>query len=42
MTQIINKQLQDIEDKLNDRPSKVLGFKTLTEVLFRSIKRRAS
>lgn len=42
MAKVTDQQLQDIENKLNDRPRKVLGFKTPTEVLFQSIKRRAS
>lgn len=34
--------IQVIEDKLNNRPRKVLGFKTPREVLLASLKRRAS
>jgi IS30 family transposase len=33
---------QIIEDKLNNRPRKTLGFKTPSEVFFASFKRRAS
>lgn len=33
---------RDPDDKLNNRPRKVLGFKTPTEVLFSSLDRRTS
>lgn len=42
IAKITDQELQCIEDKLNDRPRKVLGFKTPTEVFFRSFNRRTS
>jgi IS30 family transposase len=42
MHSLTDEQLQVIEDKLNNRPRKVLGFKTPREVFLASLKRRAS
>lgn len=42
MVDLTDHDIQLIEDKLNDRPRKVLGFKTPSEVLSKSFKRRTS
>ena len=42
MNALTDEQLQIIEDKLNNRPRKTLGFKTPSEVFFASFKRRTS
>jgi IS30 family transposase len=39
---ITAKELQAVEDRLNDRPRKVLGFRTPREVFYTSLKRCAS
>lgn len=39
---ITAKELQAVEDRLNDRPRKVLGFRTPREVFYASLKRCAS
>lgn len=42
MDTLTDEQLQIIEDKLNNRPRKTLGFRTPSEVFFASFNRRAS
>lgn len=42
MAKVTEQDLQAIEDKLNSRPRKVLGFRTPTEVFLKSINRRTS
>lgn len=42
MDSLTDEQVQAIEDKLNNRPRKTLGFKTPSEVFFAAFKRRAS
>lgn len=42
MAGLTEKQLQIIENKINDRQRKVLGLKTPTEVFLKSFKRRTS
>lgn len=42
MHTLTDEEIQIIEDKLNNRPRKTLGFKTPSEVFFDSFKRRTS
>lgn len=42
MSTLTDEEVQIIEDKLNNRPRKTLGFKTPREVFFASFKRRTS
>ena len=42
MNALTDEQLQVIEDKLNNRPRKILGFKTPSEIFFAAFNRRAS
>jgi IS30 family transposase len=42
MNALTDEQLRIIEDKLNNRPRKTLGFKTPSEVFFASFEHRAS
>jgi IS30 family transposase len=42
MHALTDEEIQIIEDKLNNRPRKTLGFKTPREVVFASFKRRTS
>ena len=42
MHALTDEEIQIIEDKLNNRPRKTLGFKTPSEVFFASFKRRTS
>jgi len=42
MNDLTDEQIQVIEDKLNHRPRKTLGFKTPSEVFFASFNRRTS
>ncbi len=42
LNKLTDDELQIVEDKINDRPRKTLGFKTPSEVFFASFNRRTS